>query len=138
MVLPNTSPIPIRPHHGMCLAYFEGKGYSDNFSSHMQEMLELFLESVPVRLVIDMDNICSACPNNLTGICTSQEHVIKYDQKVLSLCHLSEGQVLDFMDFARLVQENILSPGKRKQICGGCQWESICSSKNSRWEQKTL
>ncbi len=38
----------LRPHHGMCLAYFEGKGYSEGFSAHMQEMLELFEKDVPV------------------------------------------------------------------------------------------
>lgn len=34
--------IPLRPHHGMCLAYFKGEGYSDGFSAHMQEMLDIF------------------------------------------------------------------------------------------------
>ena len=33
--------IRLRPHHGMCLAYFEGKGYSDGFTGNMQHMLEL-------------------------------------------------------------------------------------------------
>ena len=37
--------IRLRPHHGMCLAYFEGKGYSDDFTENMQHMLEL-LEKV--------------------------------------------------------------------------------------------
>ena len=31
--------IPVRPHHGMCLAYFIGKGYSEGFSAHMEKML---------------------------------------------------------------------------------------------------
>lgn len=30
----------LRPHHGMCLAYFEGKGYSSSFCVHMGEVLE--------------------------------------------------------------------------------------------------
>ena len=37
-----TNSIPLRPHHGMCLAYFKGEGYSDGFSAHMQEMLDIF------------------------------------------------------------------------------------------------
>ena len=24
--------IPLRPHHGMCLAYFKGEGYSNGFT----------------------------------------------------------------------------------------------------------
>ena len=27
--------IPLRPHHGMCLAYFKGEGYSGGFTAHM-------------------------------------------------------------------------------------------------------
>ena len=36
--------IPLRPHHGMCLAYFKGEGYSNGFTAHMAEMLKIFLE----------------------------------------------------------------------------------------------
>ena len=40
----------LRPHHGMCLAYFVGKGYSDGFTIHMEEMLEKFLAGASVQL----------------------------------------------------------------------------------------
>ena len=33
------SPLPLRAHHGMCLAFFEGKGYSDGFTAHMRDIL---------------------------------------------------------------------------------------------------
>ena len=33
-------PVLLRPHHGMCLAYFKGEGYSDGFSAHMKEVLD--------------------------------------------------------------------------------------------------
>ena len=42
--------IPVRPHHGMCLAYFIGKGYSEGFSAHMEKMLHILeqdLQCVP-------------------------------------------------------------------------------------------
>ena len=31
--------ICLRPHHGMCLAYFEGRGYSREFAEHMGKIL---------------------------------------------------------------------------------------------------
>ena len=34
-------PVLLRPHHGMCLAYFKGEGYSDGFSAHMKEVLDI-------------------------------------------------------------------------------------------------
>ena len=39
--------IPVRPHHGMCLAYFIGKGYSEGFSAHMEKMLHILEKDVP-------------------------------------------------------------------------------------------
>lgn len=55
----------LRPHHGMCLAYFEGKGYSNYFTMHMQEMLDFYLCNPDVCLCISPDEICTACPNRV-------------------------------------------------------------------------
>ena len=82
--------IPVRPHHGMCLAYFIGKGYSEGFSAHMEKMLHILEQDVPIRLVVSLDEICSACPNHqfLTDeensgetkeICEAQEKVFRYE-----------------------------------------------------------
>ena len=43
--------ICLRPHHGMCLAYFEGKGYSDGFTVNMQKMLEFFEKGADIDYV---------------------------------------------------------------------------------------
>ena len=67
--------IPLRPHHGMCLAYFKGEGYSNGFTAHMAEMLKIFLEGKKIRLHVDTDEICSACPNNLGGHCEAGDKV---------------------------------------------------------------
>ena len=47
--------IPLRPHHGMCLAYFKGEGYSNGFSAHMQEMLDIFQKGAKIQLHADTD-----------------------------------------------------------------------------------
>ena len=127
--------IPLRPHHGMCLAYFKGEGYSNGFSAHMAEMLEIFLQGKKIRLHVDTDEICSACPNNCDGHCTSGGKVAEYDQEVLDRCGLMADQVLDFREFTSQVQERILEPNRRKEICGNCQWNSICENQPSRWKR---
>ena len=71
--------IPLRPHHGMCLAYFKGEGYSNGFTAHMAEMLKIFLEGKKIRLHVDTDEICSACPNNLGGHCEAGDKVAEYE-----------------------------------------------------------
>lgn len=126
--------ISIRPHHGMCLAYFQGKGYSEGFARHMGEMLEIFQQNVPVKLTVSTDEICSACPNNEHGQCRSSTQVAAYDRAVLEACGLSEGAELPFLDFVKAVQKQILGLGHRKEICGKCQWNDICSNRRGRWE----
>ena len=130
-----TNSIPLRPHYGMCLAYFKGEGYSDGFSAHMQEMLDIFEKGAKIQLHADTDEICSACPNNEKGCCSSFSLVEKYDKAVLELCSLENGQVMDFQTFTDIVQKEILASGKRKEICGECQWNSICENQKSRWEK---
>ena len=80
----------IRPHHGMCLAYFEGKGYSQGFVRHMGEVLSLLEEGALVEMTVAGDNICSACPNLKDGVCETADKVETYDRAVLSFCDLKE------------------------------------------------
>mgnify|MGYP003517184419 CR=1 FL=1 len=50
--------ICLRPHHGMCLAYFEGKGYSDGFTVNMQKMLEFFEKGADIEVDILEGTLC--------------------------------------------------------------------------------
>ena len=91
----------IRPHHGMCLAYFEGKGYSQGFVRHMGEILSLLEEGALVEMTVAGDNICSACPNLKDGVCETADKVETYDRAVLSFCDLKENEQLDFSEFTQ-------------------------------------
>ena len=117
----------IRPHHGMCLAFFEGKGYSDGFTAHMAQVQQRLLREDPeVCLCPETDEICSRCPNNESGVCSAAEKVDRYDRAVLAQCGLTPGLRIRWSRFSRLVDEHILSPGLRERICGDCQWNDVC------------
>ena len=45
----------------------------------------------------------------------------------------NEDAVLDYTLRLKKVQEKILAMDKRKEICGNCQWNSICEEQKSRW-----
>lgn len=125
----------IRAHHGMCLCFFKGKGYSDGFTGHMTEMKRLLQENPPVRIVARTDDICSACPNNRAGVCTAAEKVAEYDRQVLERCGLSEGEVIRFLDFEKRVCNHIIYPGQREIICGDCQWSALCHYKRQEEQE---
>lgn len=119
----------IRPHHGMCLAFFEGKGYSGGFTAHMAQVQERLLREDPeVCLQPETDEICTCCPNDENGVCTAAEKVDRYDRAVLEQCGLTPGQSIRWSRFSRLVDKHILSPGRREQICGDCQWNGVCAN----------
>lgn len=101
----------------------------------MQEMLELFETDAEIKMHVDTDEICSACPNNRDGICVSDDHVKKYDQAVLELCGLADGMEMTFLEFAEKIQKEIIIQGRRAAICGSCQWNHICSVQKSRWDK---
>ena len=67
---------------------FKGEGYSNGFTAHMAEMLEIFLKGQKIRLHVDTDEICSACPNNRGGHCETGDKVAEYDNAVLEKCGL--------------------------------------------------
>lgn len=118
--------INLRPHHGMCLFFFQGKGYSDTFNENMSKIKRVLDENPPVKLVSKADVICSACPNNQNEICISLEKVNRYDSSVLELCSFETGSVLSFQDLQKQIRKNILEAGKRPQICSDCQWNELC------------
>ena len=121
--------MPLRPHHGMCFPFYEGKGYSADFTDHMGRVIRALSErpETPVRLTYSADAVCAHCPNNLGGICKSADKVMRYDAAVLDACAFSDGDALPYADFAAKVKERILDAGLRQSICGDCEWDAICS-----------
>lgn len=132
----SSKPVMLRPHHGMCLAYFIGEGYSNAFTAHMQQVLDAMSPDTLVVLQTSTDTVCTACPNNSGGVCTSCGKVEQYDKKVLELCGFTTDTPISFAEFTGRIQSRILTPGLRSAVCGGCQWEDICASQPSRWAGK--
>ena len=88
----------IRPHHGMCIAFFKGKGYSEEFTAHMKDIIKELENNPLVCLKVNTDEFCSKCPYNMQGICESADKVAGYDEEVLKSCGLSDGTVLPYID----------------------------------------
>ena len=71
--------IKLRAHHGMCLAFFEGKGYSAGFTAHMAQILEYLEQENPtVTVVAEADCICGGCPHLANGICESADRCFPF------------------------------------------------------------
>ncbi len=124
----------LRPHHGLCMKFFIGKGYSGDFAENMGN-IKTFLETNDPVIVISKgaDSICRKCPNNCGGKC-SGEKADKYDRLVMELCGIKYGAEMLYSKYSSLVNENILSSGKLRSVCGDCKWFGICGS----WQDLTF
>ena len=123
----------LRPHHGMCFQFYEGKGYDAAFTDHMERIVSALAgdPSQPVRLTEQTDAVCENCPNNRAGICADRDRVDRYDAAVLRLCGLRAGEVLPYGELTAAVREKILKAGLRRDICGDCCWDAVCTQHSS-------
>lgn len=118
--------IKLRAHHGLCIAFFEGKGYDNNFVENMKNIIITLNQNPNVTIVTDEDIACVACPNNKNGICDCIEKVDKYDKMVLKLCNIHNNLTLPWDEYRMMIQEKIIKAGKLSTVCGDCQWSYIC------------
>ena len=116
----------LRAHHGLCLSFFKGFGYSDDFTENMYNVKRMLNSNPLISITDEADIICVSCPNNKGGICISDTKVKEYDRKVMKFCNISKNEVLQFCDFEKTVYNNILQKGKRCEICNNCEWDKIC------------
>lgn len=125
-------PLSLRFHHGMCLAFFEGKGYSDSFSAGMAQVRDALCPQTMVRLCCGPDAICARCPNLQGDACRCGAKVRRYDAAVRTRCGLAEGQLMPWGAFQSLVWTRILAAGERERICGDCEWNELCRASLKR------
>ncbi len=118
----------IRPHHGMCFQFYEGKGYDENFTDHMGQIIHKMEANPSGKIVVSAttDMVCANCPNNQGGVCESQEKVLRYDTAVLEACEIEDGATINYEDFISLVRHRVIDAGLREQICGDCEWNELC------------
>ena len=130
-----TLPSPLaslRPHHALCLLFFEGKGYSQAFVENMWAVAGE--PSHVVQITPGCDTLCQACPHNQDGICDDEAKVSLFDERALNLTGslLDEEQPIPLNELCLSVYENILQQGKLAEVCGECEWADLCQEKWQR------
>ncbi|MFI3169746.1 MAG: DUF1284 domain-containing protein [Faecalibacterium sp.] len=118
----------LRPHHGLCLHFFRGRGYSEDFVQNMLGIQTALAQNPDVQLVEGADQVCAACQHRVGGTgCEAQEKVARYDAAVLERCGYQVGEILRWRDFSAKITEAILTQNGLQEICADCEWYSICS-----------
>jgi hypothetical protein len=113
----------LRPHHLICTLGYEGKGYSEKFVAHMNEITERLRkkDGLRVEVVQSTDDICSHCPHMLdTDLCEKNEAVKEHDQKVYDALGLEEREYA-YSDLLDIIRQKV-NPDVLCYLCGDCMW----------------
>ena len=117
----------LRPHHGICIGFFQGKGYSKEFTEHMTDTIKYLEENNPqICVASSTDEICRACPNNINGQCNGDEKVSAIDKRCLDAVNIKDSTIINYKDYKALIKEKILDKAIGINICKDCQWSHIC------------
>lgn len=120
----------IRPHHLMCIEFFVGKGYSDEFTANMSRIIRSLAIDPLLTVTANADGVCEKCPNMIDGACKTRDKVDRYDKAVLESIGALDGDREKYTELRKKVREKIIYSGKRESICGDCEWSELCKIKH--------
>ena len=129
IVLIKLSNFELRAHHSLCIQFFEGKGYNENFIHNMNEIIKALEFSDPPILITDCcDNICKYCPDRNNGICRCHQKVNSFDKACIKAYGIDFGDSIKWSDLKKLAYEKIINNKKLYSVCACCQWYDVCKN----------
>jgi hypothetical protein len=117
--------VTFRPHHFLCALGFQGKGYSDAFTTNMAGIVAQLRApgggEVEITVRYHADSICAPCPHKRGLSCEKADKITGLDTRHACALSLVDGQSVTWA----AAQARILAkvpPGSLAQLCEGCQW----------------
>ncbi|OPY31969.1 MAG: hypothetical protein A4E32_01577 [Methanomassiliicoccales archaeon PtaU1.Bin124] len=109
---------------------FTGSGYDERFVDNMYDILDRMEERGNViNIVTGCDDVCSACPHMIDGVCEWKGSVAGKDASVLRFLGLEEWSVLSTREMNLLLDERLAGLEDIRSVCGECDWSGLCSAK---------
>ena len=128
--------LSFRPHHALCIQFFEGKVYSTEFIENMSGIIESLKNNPEIMITFRCDVLCRKCPNLVNGECSCSEKSERYDRKTAKLSGFSEGAVIRADEFFSSARTAVILGERLDEVCGDCCWNQICSGKSNLYMQK--
>ncbi len=124
--------VRLRGHHLICLQFFRGEGYSDDFVANLEHVIG-HAESAPALIVPGVDNVCAACPELGTDSrCASEgaggeDEIARIDALACDVLGVAPGDRLSLEAARERLEADAIGVGTwRADACHGCTWELIC------------
>ncbi|HEY9207343.1 MAG TPA: DUF1284 domain-containing protein [Candidatus Methanoperedens sp.] len=114
----------LRGHHLICLNFFRGEGYSEDFIKNIYSVIE----KEQVEIVNGPDDVCARCPYLIDNKCSSKEYtdekILLQDKEALKLLGFSPGMMVDRKSVSARIPQ-IIEKWK-KQFCLDCGYREVC------------
>lgn len=114
----------LRGHHLICLNFFRGEGYSEEFIRNIYSVIA----NESIEIVKGQDDVCTMCPYFKGDTCKSAEftnQMIQHqDREALRLLEFKPGMSVDW----KMIADKL--PGIigywKAQFCGECGYRKVC------------
>lgn len=118
----------------MCLHFFDGQGYSEEFVEALRRVVARARGGAPVEAVEAADDVCIMCPYLKGGLCASgegaDEEIRRMDAAALDLLGLEPGGRTAWAAIG--VRLSGILPRWKEMYCRGCSWRRACEG-NEAW-----
>ncbi len=123
----------LRAHHLICLQFFKGEGYTEEYVENLKSILERVKEE-EIEVIMGADEVCNPCPHLKDGICEKgEEQIAELDLLAMNLLKVKPGDRLSW-EYAESKLPKIIGIWKR-YACFDCEYAEICS-KDERWKER--
>ncbi len=114
----------LRGHHLICLNFFRGEGYSEDFISNIYSVIG----KENIEIVKGPDDVCALCPYLKDDMCNNPEYsnemILLQDTEALRLLKFKIGKVISWKEISDKL------PGKieewKAKFCAGCSYRKVC------------
>lgn len=124
--------IKLRGHHLICLNFFSGEGYDEDFVKNLEQIVNELRSGAIFQIIYGGDDICYRCPNLRSNNCyykeDSDEGILKMDMVALDLLKVRIGQILRW-DEVEFGVPKILEKWKLL-FCKVCEWRYVCEKRD--------
>ena len=115
----------LRGHHLICLNFFRGEGYSEDFVRNIYSVIGR--ESI--EIVSGPDEVCMRCPYLKNDKCSSNEYtddkIMHQDREALKLLGFRSGMVIDWMMISARLP--LVLEKWKEEFCTGCGYQETCA-----------
>lgn len=114
----------LRGHHLICLNFFSGEGYSEDFIKNIYSIVR----KEKVEIVEGADDVCARCPYLKENKCSNNEYtdekIVFQDKAALKLLECKPGESTDWKTISSKLPQ-IIEEWKA-HFCRDCGYLKVC------------